>query len=158
MQQAVLRLLMTFKRSIRKNMKNSKTTLAQMGGNQNAAMTIERFFFSTHQCDPHFCRALNDSINSSLECRRAGNQTIICPTVYVTFTFRPSRAEFLAKENIRDTVFLQGALKRRAIKVRVVLTVRGRANIGHCLNVVLLQQRQKLRELQIGMADCEHRL
>ena len=71
MQKTSFCLLVTFNRSVGKDMMDGQSTFAEMRRHQYAPMAIKRVFLGAHQCQTHLRSALDDTFNAAPEGRRA---------------------------------------------------------------------------------------
>jgi hypothetical protein len=105
-QKAALRLLVSFECPVCENVENIQPAKAQVRRDQDAAVAIQRILLSAHQRDTHPCRTLDNAVNAMCERGCARDQSIVRPAFHITFTLRPSRAQFAPEKQINDTIVL----------------------------------------------------
>src|SRR5262249_44847104 len=118
-------------------------------------MALERFFFGTHHGDPTFAGLLQQMSEAALKCRRARDLRVADFASFEQLRIFGACAQLVTQELIADTGLAQARIELAAIELRIEAAERHRAHVRQNFDLVLLQQRQKVREWMIRMPDAE---
>jgi len=155
-EQSSFRLCVGLKVPIRMDMENIGEFLG-VAANQDGPVTVQGIFLGAHQSDAAFADSHFETFQAFLKQRRLSNPVVIRPVADVAITFVAASTQFLAEEYVANAVFLEFLLQRWSAEPRQTAEWPG-PNVGHDLDAVLLQQRDKLGKFVGRVTDGEERV
>ena len=118
-----------------------------------ATVTLQRFFFRTHERDAVTGHVLHNTLNSSLERSGFVYAVVADAPVFVTRRIAWAPAQLLSEECVFDFACGEAVRQRFAIELRIEAAVWGRTDIRHFRYAVALQQCDERLDTVRGMAD-----
>jgi len=139
-----------------KNVADSNPVLGQSASNEETTVTIERIVFGAQEGNAIVLCALNNTAQSVAELLGLGHLLVVSHTVAVELGLLGTPAEFMAQENVQNSVLTQFLAQFVAIKVRAAPGVGRGANIGHRHYTGATQERGEVLPCMRRMSDGQN--
>jgi hypothetical protein len=119
-------------------------------------MTLQRILLGAHQREAMAFHALPDTVKSLPKKIRLGEAVVLDFSMEVARLILALRSQFLAEENIDNTIVSQRLFEVLAVELRIHAAIRARPYIAERRYAVLLQKGDEAVHRVSGVSDREN--